>query len=227
MEQILSSAKKVAEEAEVFEVSSEETQVRFEANRLKQLQTNQTTSVALRIIKGGRIGYATTTGIGDADELVGNAVETAEFGTVARFRMPDLKKCPEVSVYDPAVESVPIKEMIDLGGEMITAVTSHTKGIMCEAGVSRGVISVRIVNSRGGQAEYRKSFFSLDIEGNLIEATDMLFVGESDSSCHPLEESKKVTDLVLRQLDLAKHRAKSPTRKMPVVFTSNGVGSAL
>lgn len=227
MEQILARAKKVAGEAEVFQVSSEETQVRFEANRLKQLQTNQTTSVALRIIKDGRIGYATTTGTGDIQELVRNAVETAEFGAVARFQLPDTKDYPEVNIYDPAVESVSIKEMIGLGEEMIAAVTGHTPGIMCEAGASRGVISVRILNSRGGQAEYRKSFFSLDIEGNLIEETDMLFVGESESSCHPLADPQKVTDLVLRQLDLAKNRAKAPTRQLPVVFTPNGVGSAL
>ena len=227
MEHILARAKKVAGEAEVFQVSSEETQVRFEANRLKQLQNNQTTSVALRIIKDGRIGYATTTGTGDADELVGNAVETAEFGTVARFQLPDTQDYPRVDIYDPAVESVSIKEMIDLGEEMIAAVTGHTPGIMCEAGVSRGVISLRIMNSRGGRAEYRKSFFSLDIEGNLIEETDMLFVGESESSCHPLADPGKVTNLVLRQLDLAKNRAKAPTRQLPVVFTPNGVGSAL
>ncbi len=227
MEQILSRAKKVAEEAEIFEVSSEETQVRFEANRLKQLQTNQTTSLALRIIKDGRIGYATTTETGDEEVLVRNAVETAEFGTVARFQLPDTKDYPEVDTYDPAVESVSIKEMINLGEEMIAAVTGHTPGIMCEAGASRGVISIRIINSRGGRAEYRKSFFSLDIEGNLIEETDMLFVGESESSCHPLSDYKQVTDLVLRQLDLAKNRARAPTRQLPVVFTPNGVGSAL
>jgi len=227
MEEILARAKKVAGEAEIFEVSSEETQGRFEANRLKQLQTNQTTSVALRIIKDGRIGYAITTGTGDADELVRNAVETAGFGTVARFQLPDTKKYPSVDVYDPAVESVSIRQMISLGEEMIAAVTGHTPDIMCEAGASRGTISTRIINSRGGQAEYRKSFFSLDIEGNLIEETDMLFVGESESSCHPLSDPKKVTDLVLRQLDLAKNRAKAPTRRLPVVFTPNGVGSAL
>ena len=56
MERILAQAKKVAEEAEVFQVSSEETQVRFEANRLKQLQTRQQTSVALRLIRRGRVG---------------------------------------------------------------------------------------------------------------------------------------------------------------------------
>ena len=84
-----------------------------------------------------------------------------------------------------------------------------------------------LINSRGGKAEYRKSFFSLDIEGNLVNDTDMLFVGESDSSCHPLSDPKKVTDMVLRQLDLAKHRAKSPTKVLPVIFTPNGVAGAL
>ena len=95
---------------------------------------------------------------------------------------------------------------------MIAAVTRHTPGIICEAGVSRGVISVRIINSRGGQAEYRKSFFGLGIEGSLIEGTDMLFVGESESSCHPLSEPEKVTALVLQQLELAKNRASAPSR---------------
>jgi PmbA protein len=227
MEQILARAKKVAAEAEVYQVSSEETQVRFESNRLKQLQTNQSTSVSLRIVKDGRIGYATTTGTADRQELVGNAVETAAFGTEARFHLPDTTDYPKVSIFDSSVEAISINKMISLGEEMIAAVTGHTPGIMCEAGVSRGVIVVRILNSRRGQAEYRKSFFSLDIEGNLVNETDMLFVGESESSCHPLSDPKKVTDLVLRQLDLAKNRARAPTKQIPVVFTSNGVASAL
>jgi PmbA protein len=227
MEHILAQAKKVAEEAEVFQVSSEETQVLFEANRLKQLQTRQQTSVALRIIRQGRIGYATTTETGDGRELVSNAVETAQFGTTARFQLPGLTAYPQVEVFDTAVESVPTEEMIRLGEEMIATITNHTPGIICEAGVSQGVISVRIMNSRGGQAEYRKSFFNLGIEGSLIEETDMLFVGESESSCHPLSEPATVTAPVLRQLELAKKRASVPSRQLPVVLTPNGVASAL
>ena len=95
MEEILARAKKVAGEAEVYEVSSEETQVRFEANRLKQLQTSQSTSVALRIIKDGRIGYATTTGISDSQQLVKDAVETAAFGAEAKFQLPGSAEIPE------------------------------------------------------------------------------------------------------------------------------------
>lgn len=227
MERILELAKKAAREAEVFSVSTEETQVRFESNRLKQLQSNQSTSLALRIIKDGRIGYATTTGEGNAEELVRNAVETAGFGMRAEFQFPGTTDFPAVDIYDTAVNDVTIQRMIDLGTGMIDALTTHTPGIMCEAGVSRGVVTVSIINSRGGRTDYRKSFFGLDIEGNLIEDTDMLFVGESNSSCHPLDDTKKVTGPVLRQLDLARNRAKAPTRKLPVIFTPNGVTSLM
>jgi len=223
MEAILAQAKKAAQAAEVFRVASEETQVRFEANRLKQLQTNQTTTLALRIVKNGRTGYATTTGQGDAKELMAAAVETAAFGTEARFRLPGAADYPAVEIYDPAVKNVSIERMIALGEAMVAAVTADTPGIVCEAGVSRGVITMSLINSQGGSAEYRKSFFSLDIEGNLIEGTDMLFVGESESSCHPLDDTRSVTDLVLRQLELARQKARAPTKKLPVIFTPNGV----
>jgi len=227
MEHILTQAIKAADEAEVYQVSSEETEVRFEANRLKQLQTGQQTSIALRIIKQGKTGYATSTTVGDGQELINNAVETAKFGTVARFQFPGRTSYPQVDIFDSAVESVPIKKMITIGEEMITTITDHTPGIICEAGVSRGVISVRIINSHGGQAEYRKSFFSLSIEGSLIQETDMLFVGDSESSCHPVEDSKKVTDIVLWQLEMAKNRASAPTRQLPVIFTPDGIASSL
>jgi len=226
MEHILDRARKEADEAEVFRISSEETQVRFEANRLKQLQTKQETVIALRVVKKGRVGYATSTEVGDGRDLVDNALETAEFGTVAGFIFPDTAEYPRVEVYDDAVSSVPIEKMISLGEEMVSAVTGHTPGVLCEAGVSRGVVSVSIINSRGGRADYRKSIFGLDLEGSLIEGTDMLFVGEGDVSCHPLSQPETVTAPVIRQLELAKNKASAPNRQLPVVFTPNGAASA-
>ncbi len=227
MEQILAMAKKAAKEAEVFEIASEETRVNFESNRLKQMRTNQSTSVALRVIKDGRIGFATAAGTADRQQLVKDAVETAAFGSRAKFKFPGDARYPKVNIFDPAVESVAIKDMVALGEEMVAALTEHTPGILCEASVTRGVITVRLLNSRGGKAEYKKSFFGLDIEGNLITGTDMLFVGEQESSCRPITDPRQVTDPVLKQLDRAKEKAKSPTKTLPVVFTPNGVASAL
>jgi len=227
VEQILAQAKRVAEEVEVFMVSSEETPVQFEANRLKHIQSKQSSYVALRIIRGGKMGYATTTELGDSQNLVNAAVETAQFGMIAKFELPSLTLYPEIEVFDPKVESVSIEEMIKLGEELIATVRGHTPDIVCEAGVSKGIISVHIINSRGGQANYRQSIFGLGIQGQLVRDTDMLFVGESESSCHPLTETKAIAGEVLQQLELAKNRASVPGKPLPVVFTPRGVASAL
>jgi len=227
VEDILAQAKRAAEEAEVFMVSSEETPVQFEANRLKHIQSKQTSSVALRIISRGKIGYAATTELGSNQSLVNMALETAQFGMPARFKLPSLASYPQIEVFDPEVESTPVEEMIKLGQELIDTVTGHTPDILCEAGVTKSVVSIRIINSRGGQANYRKSIFSLGVEGSLIRDTDMLFVGESESSCHPLLESKTIAEAVLQQLELAKNRASVSSKMLPVIFTPNGVASAL
>jgi len=226
MENILAQAKKVAEAAEVFMVAAETTPVQFEANRLKHIQSKQSTTVALRIIRQGRVGYAVTTTL-DSQSLVDMAVETAQFGTPARFEFPSPVSYPDVEVFDPDIERVSLAEMVSLGEELIAAVTSHTQDIVCEAQVSRSLVSVRTINSRGGQASYRSGIFSLDVEGTLIRDTDMLFVGDGQSSGHPLRETRVVTDVVLRQLELAKEQASVPSRPLPVVFTANGVASAL
>ena len=126
MENILEQAKKVAEEAEVFMVSSKETPVQFEANRLKQVQSKQSHSVALRIIKGGKIGYASTTQLDDSQDLVNMAVESAQFGMLAKFEFPSPASHPQIEVFDPDIESVSIEAMIRLGEELITKIISSS-----------------------------------------------------------------------------------------------------
>jgi PmbA protein len=227
VERILSEAKKVAEEAEVFVVSSEETPVQFEANRLKHVQSKQSTSVALRIIKQGRIGYATATNLEDSQNLVNAAVETAQFGMKAEFELPSFTSYPRLEIYDADTEEVSTEEMTGLGETMISKLRSHTPELLCEASVSKGVVSVSLINSRGGQASYKQSIFSLGVEGQLIRGTDMLFVGESQSSCHPILEINAITDVTLQQLEFARDQASVTSGSLPVIFTPQGIASAL
>ena len=227
MESILTQAKKVAEKAEVFMVSSEETPIQFEANRLKHIHSKQSNYVALRIVKGGRTGYALTTELGDRQNLVASAVETAEFGMKAKFELPPRTLYPQVEVFDRRVEPVPIEEMVRLGKELISAVRNHTPDILCDAEVLKETISTRIINSHGGEVGYEQTIFSLSLAGQLIRDTDMLFVGEGQSSCHAITETKDVAGVILRQLDLAREHASIPSKPLPVIFTPNGVASAL
>ncbi|MDD4860181.1 MAG: TldD/PmbA family protein [Dehalococcoidales bacterium] len=225
MEHILDRARKAADAAEVFMITSEETQVRFEANHLKHLTSKQQTSIALRIVKDGKLGYATTTDPSKAAELVASAVETARFGTEAKFEFPGKYDYPQVEVLDASVDAVSTESMVATGTRMIDAATRNTPELICEAEVGKGSVTVSLLNSRGGKAEYRKSFYSIGVGGTLINGTDMLFVGEGDSSCHPLTDPADVIAAILWQLEMAKNKASAPAKMLPVIFTPNGFSS--
>ena len=98
-EPILAAAQRLgAQQAEVFAVATEETPVRFEANRLKEINARQTSGVALRVIVDGRIGFASSTKPGDVEELAAAAVETAPFGPEAHLDFPSNGQAPVVEV---------------------------------------------------------------------------------------------------------------------------------
>ena len=227
MEEILARAGKAAQEAEVYIAATEETPVQFETNRLKHIQSKQSKMVALRVIKDGRTGYATSTRLNDIDRLVEDAIATAEFGQVAGFHFPTTRRFPKVDVFDPAVEKVTLQRMTSLGEEIISAVTAHTPGVLCEGGLSKVVCDCAVMNSRGGQGSFRQTIFGVGIEGQLIRGTDMLFVGDHASSCHPVLDVSSITRTVIHQLELARRQAKVVTKPMTVIFTPEGVGSAL
>ncbi|MEA3253633.1 MAG: TldD/PmbA family protein, partial [Chloroflexota bacterium] len=237
LQQILDSARQVAGQAEVFRVSAQETPVQFEANRLKQVQTKESSSVSLRIIKEGRLGFSAASGSlfaagsekggkGGVESLVEMAVETSRLANPVRFQFPSPGNYPGVIVFDPQIEKVTMEEMVELGSQLIARVREHTPGILCDARLTRGTSSVRMINSQGGEASYQKSFFAVGLEGVIIQGTDMLFVGDSEASCSLPDNRERVAERVIKQLEMAKGRASVSSKSLPVIFTPPGVASA-
>ncbi len=227
MKNLLSCAKKVAEAAEAFQVSSRRTSVSFEANHLKQVQTSESSSVALRIFHKGKIGFAAASGSDDAERLVEMAVETAEFGLPVKFDFPMLGGYARVNTFDPAVEQVKLEEMVAMGNYLVDKIRKHTPGILCDAQVSRGLSSFVLSSSGGGEARYEKSSFSVGVEGMLINGTDMLFVGDGEGSCRMPDGIDALADRVIEQLELARKQASVSTGILPVIFTPAGVANVL
>jgi len=183
--EVLRSAQKVAKQAEVFSVSSRAMPIQFEANELKQVQTKESSSTALRIFKEGRIGFAIASGGGGWEALIDMAVETSQFGSPANFRFPSSRDYSEVSIFDSEVDEIAMERMVEIGKELIARIRGHTPDILCDVQVTKGTSSISLINSQGGEGRYDSSFFGLSLEGILVRDTDMLFVGDSESSCRP------------------------------------------
>jgi len=223
---ILEKTKGIAEQAEVFRVSSKRTPVQFEANRLKQIQTKETVSTALRLVKNGKTGFANISGIVDDDTLIAMAMDTCPFGAEAKFKSPGRTALPEIDIFNAEIDTFSLDEMIGLGRHLVDAVKQHAPDIQCEASVSKTIYTVSIINTSGSECTYTKSAFSLGIEGVLIENEEMLFVGDGDSSCDPIRDAGYIIDDVIRQLNLIKRKARISTKRMPVIFTPQGIAGA-
>ena len=227
MDEILAIARKSAESAEVFRVTSSRTPVHFEANRLKQILTKESTATALRIVKNGRMGFAQASGRINAADLVNMALETSQFGYEANFAFASPQSYTLVDIFDPQVEHVKIDDIISLGETIIEAVCKNTPGILCGGSVSRGTATFEIASTGGSHASYKRTNFSVSMDGMLVRNGDILYVGDIRSSCRPISEHKPVTGEIIRQLDLARENASLKSGAMPVIFTPYGVAGAL
>jgi PmbA protein len=236
VEEVLNAATKVAEAAEVFELSTQGKTVNFEANNLKQLQSNESYSLALRIFRAGRIGFALVNGNSSLPPqqeksqkmmgiLLNMAIETARFGSLSNFDFSPKSNYPKVNVFDPRIERISAEEILRLGYHPINKVKQFDPDILCDVEVNTGIKSVHIINSQGGEASYKKSIFGISIEGILTRDTDMLFVGDSEGSCQAFKETADIANRVVAQLEMAKKQATVSTKSLPVIFTPRGVAS--
>ena len=228
LEPILSLARKRgASQAEAFQVENMETPVRFEANRLKELNSRQTKGVALRVIANGRIGFASSTRPGDVEDLVDAAMETVPFGPEAHLDFPSQSEAAAVDIFDLATEALSVDVMIETGQLLIEDARAAEPELICDAQVRRNVGTVTIANTNGGHFSYRGTVYMAGVYGTLIRGTDMLFVGDGDASCTTELAVEQMKATIRQQLEYSRRNAATRTAEMPVIFTSVGVAEAI
>ncbi len=219
---VLEGALRRAEAAEAFAFVSQETPVSFEANRLKSLQTRETRGVALRVIKNGRIGFASTTRLDDSQELVDSALEVAPFGAEAQFEFPSAQEYADLVAYDPVIADLSVEQMVDEGRAMIAQVREQNPDLLVEAKLGREVTTVVIRNSVGGGGSYHCTAFSAVLAANLVRGTDILDVYEWAETSQGLVDFDALVRAVRDKIRLAERNAPIATGQMPVIFTPKG-----
>ncbi len=226
-EQILKLAGRRAQQAEVYLVSSRETPISFEANRLRQIRTAASRSVTLRVISKGHIGLASTTRLDAPQALVDDALALAPFGSQAHFDLPAESPRDDVPSYDPAIAELSLDELIARGQDVIERAKAYDPAIACTLEINKYVAGVVILNTRGCSASFRKTFLLLNVRASLIQESDVIEVWDGDASCrHPLDYAGLV-ERVANQFQLARRPVEVSTGQMPVVFTPKGLAYTL
>jgi len=214
---------KGAESAEVFFFENLETEVEYEAGVLKSLSDTEEKGAALRLVKDGRLGFATTTKLQDIEGLVDNALATAVEGEPVAFEFSADAELPAPAITDERVTSLTVDEMMKHSEDAIARVLDYEQKVTTESGTSRQMQRVGVATSRGFVAEFDRTAYQFYVGGLLIEGTSMLHVGGSYSGTELGADHVALADDAIRDIKRGRTNVDFSPGKMTVVLTPRAV----
>ena len=218
METVLDAALRKVDAAELYYEEGESRSARFRNNRLKEVDTKAIRGVGLRVIKEGRIGFTSTTDIGNVAALVENAVQSARFGQEAKFRFPDRCEPKRVKIHDPAVVSFSMGRGVEIGREGIGRVLASAPDVQCGGGVSKSVGRRHLLNSAGLDLEHESTGYSMHVHALRVAGESLISVGEGESSLRLTGDLERHADEVVRKLKLCETEVRPRPGVWPVIF---------
>jgi len=176
------AAKLGCQQAEVYVAQSLSAPVAFENNRLKSVTTVESEVVAVRVVKDGLLGSATSARPGDS-EVVEMAVRAAGFGPAAEFDFaPRAMPRADLCVSDDAVASWPEERMITEGEKLIDTVRALGDGVLGSVDLEKSTSSTRVATSQGQDVRSTGTAVSVSAVALLVEPDNMLWAFHGDRS---------------------------------------------
>lgn len=224
LEQILNLASGRVESAEVYYLSSQDTPIEFENNRLKSLQTKALQGVALRVISQGRLGFASSTDLTRLDDLVEAAVQTAEIGDVAEFEFAtNVQITAKESTYQPPTT----QQLVEVGDRLISQVHAYNPDILVDVGFHVRSGQVKIATTGDVYAERSSRIVSATLSGNLVRGEDFLQAYSYDVARNSAPDYDKILQDLLQKYRRAERQATITSGSFPVLFTPRAAASVL
>ncbi len=215
-------------EAEVYEASSDTIEVTFTNGMVKGALARESSGIALRAIKDGRLGFASSTDRTEKAEgkLVENLLGSIAVGDQAGFSFP--KKlaagATDLGLHDEKTAKLTPQDLVRMGERAIAAIKERHPEIVLDLKVRRSIGSGRLENSRGARCEETGTSISVSISFNRTKETDVLLGGDGYSA---VAQNEKELDEAVARLIETLDRAKTDVTleksgMLPVYFTASG-----
>jgi PmbA protein len=211
-----------ADQAEVVEMQSESTQIGFEANRLKSSQVSETTGIAVRVVKEGKIGFAATSDESAIEKLITNAIESAAYGDKVPISFPAPQPAADVVTYDRTITDLPIARLVEIGQEIVDHILQIEADARVGIELRRGIQKLSIRNQAGTQIAFERSPLSISTEISRVKGDDVLMIYDMMGTTVWQDDYMTSFYRLGDKLERAKQSASIRSRKMPVLFSPTG-----
>ncbi len=175
MKKIIQKAlKKGADQAELFVIESKDQGVLFENGTLKKIEGSQSQGGALRVLRNGKLGFATTTDFDSEDSLIDQAIAASEFGSPFKFDFAPNAEFKELIPFDPQIETFDEEQMLNIGSQAISHMKAYDANILSSCSIGKSIQTISVVTSNGCEESYDRSYFGFSLSGQLVEPGNFL-----------------------------------------------------
>lgn len=224
LENILKLAKNKASAAEVYYISSQDTPVEFENNRLKSLSTTATEGIALRVICDGRLGFASSTDLTRLEELVDAAVQTAEIGDAIEY---DLAKDLQVNLPDSDYTPPNTESLVATGEDLIAKILEYNPDILASVSFHVRSGKTKLATTNNVYAQRNSKILSAVVSGNLVRGEDFLEIYSYEVTKDSQPNYDSLLQTLLQKYQDAENQATIKSGSYPVLFMPRAVASTL
>ncbi len=227
LEKILDLAKKNgADSVEIIQKSWAENPVSFENNKLKILESNQSTGISVRLIKNNKIGSSSSTDPDAIESIVISAIEASEFGPEATFEFTKEELGNGRDEVNPvSTRELPLENLVERGTQVIEQLRTFHKDLLVSGGFDLGFGETVYLNSNGVCGKKTKSIYSTSFNTLLVKDEDFLGIYESNSNLKDFPDEKEMSNKILEKLNYSKENLLLETKKYNVIFTPRAVES--
>lgn len=220
--ELLKRLKSQAEQVEVVHVRGESTNVGYEANRLKSSQVEETSGIAVRVVKDGRLGFAASSDESAVEKLISNVLESAEFGDNVPISFPAAQAGAKVATYDQIISELPVSRLAEIGQEIVDIILEVEPEARVNVELERGVQRLALRNQAGSELAFERSPLSIGFEISRVKGDDVLIMYDVTGSTVRMDDYSAFARRAAEKLRLAQKSATIRSGRMPVLFSPRG-----
>jgi PmbA protein len=169
-----------ASDAEAYGAINNESEVFIENNDVKQAKSQRTSSIGIRVVLNGSIGFYSTNNLAKSKirDAAAMAIKIAHAGPRNRHNvLPARSKSKSKSlrgIYDKNADSFQTLDAVKMADEMLKSAKSYDSRVSVDSGnFSAEVATHALANSNGIELKEKASIFSWSIMGMAIEDTEI------------------------------------------------------
>ncbi|MFH1612465.1 MAG: metallopeptidase TldD-related protein [bacterium] len=208
---------------EIFKITSYQTEVLFQGNKLKSAIEKENSSIAVRVIKNNKLGFASGIGIKDEKKIIKQAEENSLFGEITQFDFPSNNSFIKLNTYDIDTANLSLSKMTEIGKEILEPIKAKYNKSNINIKINKAICLSEITNTSKLKASSKNTFFTAVCELEKMEQNDILLVYDYIVDYKEKNEHKKIAKEIFRKLQLSEKIVKLSCKNIPVIFTPEAV----